>query len=235
MKLKIFLAGLAGLVLSACASHTPAPRSDLVMVQPTELPPPTTTDLILPQRAFVIGPLDQVSIEVYGLPELSRSVQVDSAGQISLPLVGSIQVSGKTPAQVGANYAAQLKTHHVRDPQVTVNLTDTVSQNMSVGGAVQSPGIYPVTGRMTLLRALARAEGINEFGKEREVVVYRRVNNREMAALYDVRAIRTGAYADPEIYANDVIEVSESRGRRIFRDLITAAPLLTVPLITILQ
>ncbi len=235
MKIRTFLAGLVSLVLSACASHTLAPRPDLVIAQPHELPPPNTTDLILPQRAFVIGPLDQVSVEVYGLPELSRSVQVDSAGQISLPLVGSLQVSGKTPAQVGQNYADGLKNHYVRDPQVTVNLTDTVSQNMSVGGAVAAPGIYPVTGRMTLLRALARAEGINEFGKEREVVIYRRVNNKDMAALYDVRAIRAGAYADPEIYANDVIEVSESRGRRIFRDLITAAPLLTVPLITILQ
>jgi len=100
---------------------------------------------------------------------------------------------------------------------------------------VGSPGIYPVIGRMTLLRALARAEGINEFGKENEVVVYRRVNNKDMAALYDVRAIRAGAYADPEIYANDVIEVSESRGRRIFRDVITASPLLSVPLLRILQ
>lgn len=222
-------------MLSACASHTIAPRSDLVIAQSQELPPPTTTDLILPQRPFVIGPLDQVSVEVYGLPELSRSVQVDSAGQISLPLVGSLQVAGKTPDQVGQIYADGLRGHYVRNPHVTVNLTDTVSQNMSVGGAVGSPGIYPVIGRMTLLRALARAQGINEFGKENEVVVYRRVNNKDMAALYDVRAIRAGAYADPEIYANDVIEVSESRGRRIFRDLITASPLLTVPLIRIFQ
>jgi len=235
LKIRIFLSGLLSLVLSACASHSVAPRPDLTVVQSHDLPPPDTTDLILPQRAFVIGPLDQVSVEVYGLPELSRSVQVDSSGQISLPLVGSIQVAGKTPAQVGQIYADGLKGRYVRDPQVTVNLTDTVSQNMSVGGAVGSPGIYPVIGRMTLLRALARAEGINEFGKENEVVVYRRVNNKDMAALYHVRAIRAGAYADPEIYANDVIEVSESRGRRIFRDVITASPLLSVPLLRILQ
>ncbi|KQN33795.1 transposase [Sphingomonas sp. Leaf407] len=188
-----------------------------------------------PSRPFVLGPLDQISVEVYGLPEFSRTVQVDASGQIALPLVGSIQAAGKAPAQVAAEYAASLRRQYIRDPRVTVNLTDTVSQTVSVGGAVGAPGIYPVTARMTLLRAIARAEGVSEFGREKEVVVYRRVNNRDMAALYDLRAIRQGMYPDPEIYANDVIEIGESRGRRIFRDVITAAPLLSVPLIALLN
>lgn len=205
------------------------------MVQPGELPPPATTDLIVPARAFVIGPLDQVSIEVFGLPELSRSVQVDASGQVSLPLVGAMKASGKTPAQLGVEYATGLRSRYIRSPQVTVNLTDTVSQTVSVGGAVSSPGIYPVIGRMTLMRAITRAAGVNEFAKEREVVIYRRVNNREMAAMYDLRAIRAGTYPDPEIYANDVVEVGESRGRRIFKDLIAVAPLLSAPLITLLN
>lgn len=200
-----------------------------------QLPPPSTSDLISPSRPFVIGPLDQISVEVYGLPEFSRAVQVDSSGQVSLPLVGSIQAAGKTPAQVATEYAASLRSQYIRDPRVTVNLTDTVSQTVSVGGSVGAPGIYPVTPHMTLLRAIARAEGVSEFGLEKQVVVYRRVNNRDMAALYDLGAIRQGLYPDPEIYANDVIEVGQSRGRRIFRDLITAAPLLSVPLITLLN
>ncbi|WP_200909859.1 MULTISPECIES: polysaccharide biosynthesis/export family protein [unclassified Sphingomonas] len=205
------------------------------MAEPGQLPPPTTIDLIAPSRPFVLGPLDQISVEVYGLPEFSRTVQVDASGQIALPLVGSIQAAGKAPAQVAAEYAASLRRQYIRDPRVTVNLTDTVSQTVSVGGAVGAPGIYPVTARMTLLRAIARAEGVSEFGREKEVVVYRRVNNRDMAALYDLRAIRQGMYPDPEIYANDVIEIGESRGRRIFRDVITAAPLLSVPLIALLN
>lgn len=222
-------------MLSGCAEQHFTPRSDLVMAAPGTLPPPATTDLIVPPRPFVIGPLDQVSIEVFGLPELSRSVQIDASGNVSLPLVGSIQASGKTPAQLGADYAAALRGRYIRSPQVTVNLTDTVSQTVAVGGAVGAPGIYPVIGRMTLMRAIARAEGVNEFAKEREVVIYRRVNNRDMAALYDLRAIRQGAYPDPEVYANDVIEIGESRGRRIFKDVISAAPLLSAPLIALLN
>lgn len=231
----LLIAAAVGLALSGCASDHFTPRSDLAVAQPGQLPAPKTTDLIVQTRPFVIGPLDQVSIEVFGLPELSRSVQVDASGQISLPLVGPIQAAGRTPAQLGEAYASGLRGRYIRSPQVTVNLTDTVSQTVSVGGAVGAPGIYPVTGRMTLLRAIARAEGVNEFAKEREVVIYRRVDNQDMAALYDLRAIRTGAYPDPEIYSNDVIEVGESRGRRIFKDVIAASPLLSAPLIALLN
>jgi polysaccharide biosynthesis/export protein len=233
-KLSFFVPLLAGLLLVACGHEQPLTSGpNLTVAAAGQLPPPSTTDLIQPSRPFVIGPFDQVAIDVYGLPELSRSVQVDASGNVSLPLVGPLLVAGKTPAQVGAEYAGRLKAQYVRDPKVTVNLTDTVSQNVSVNGAVSQPGIYPVTGRMTLMRAIARAQGINEFAKEREVVVYRRVNNQELAALYDLRAIRQGLYPDPEIYANDEIEVGESRGRRIFRDALAAAPLLSIPIVAL--
>jgi polysaccharide export outer membrane protein len=56
-----------------------------------------------------------------------------------------------------------------------------------------------------------------------------------MAGLYNMSAIRRGAYSDPPIYANDVIIVGDSPQRRLFRDIISLSPLLAAPLITILQ
>ena len=227
----------AVLSLSACADG-PAlvGRPGLTIVpDQTELPPPATVDLISQPRAYVIGPLDRLSVDVYGVPELSRSVQVDASGNIAMPLVGSVAASGKTPTLLGAEIAQRLGQRYVRNPQVTVNLTETVSQVVTVEGAVRTPGLYSVTGRMTLIRAIARAEGTTEFAKENYVVVLRRVNNRDMAALYDLRAIRQGMYADPEIYANDVVMVGESGARRIFRDVVSVSPLLAAPLLAILQ
>ncbi|MDQ1159437.1 polysaccharide export outer membrane protein [Sphingomonas sp. SORGH_AS 950] len=221
-------------LMGGCASKPAPVRTDLSMVVPGQLPPPKTTDLIIPPRSYLIGPMDKLQIDVFGLPELSRSIQVDSSGYVSLPLVGPIQASGKTPIELGESYATSLRRSYVRDPKVTVNLTDTVSQIVTVGGSVMKPGNYPVMGRMTLMRALAQAEGLTEFSKQDEVVIYRRVNNRDMAALYDLRAIRQGAYPDPDIYANDVIEVGESRGRRIFKDLIGASALLTAPIVALI-
>lgn len=224
------------LLLTSCADG-PAlvGRPELTIVQDAALPPPATQDLIATPRAFVIGPLDRLSVDVYGIPELSRSVQVDASGRIAMPLIGSVEASGKSPPELGTEIAGRLRARYVRDPQVTVNLTETVSQVVTVEGAVKTPGLYPVSGRMTLIRAIARAEGTTEFARENYIVIMRAVNGRQMAALYDLRGIRQGMYADPEIYANDVIIVGESGARRIFRDIVAVAPLLAAPLVAILN
>lgn len=227
---------ILALTLASCADQ-PAlvGRPGLTIVEQGNLPPPNTVDLIAEPRSYVIGPLDRLSVDVYGVAELSRGIQVDASGQISLPLIGSLEASGKTPADLAVLIEQRLRARYVRNPRVTVNLTDTVSQVVTVDGAVRTPGLYNVSGRMTLMRAIARAEGTTEFARENYVVVFRRVNNRDMAALYDLRAIRQGMYKDPEIFANDIIQVGESSARRLFRDVITASPLLVTPLVAILQ
>lgn len=238
MSITRLLSGLAGALALASCADAPAliGRPGLTIVsQEHELPPPATVDLISEPRSYVIGPLDRLSVDVYGVAELSRSIQVDPSGQIAMPLIGAIDASGKTPATLGAEIAQRLRARYVRDPQVTVNLTETVSQVVTVEGAVKTPGLYPVTGRMTLIRAIARAEGTTQYARENYVVVMRRVNNRDMAALYDLRAIRQGMYADPQIYANDIVLVGESGARRIFSDIVSVSPLLAAPLVALLN
>lgn len=234
MRFWLALAGAAA-TLAGCAGPHFVGRSDLQLVEGTSLPPPGTIDLIANERAFVIGPLDEVAIDVFGVPEMTRSIQVDASGRIALPLVGSVAASGKTPQELGTLISDRLRARFMRDPQVTVNLVRTVSQVVTVDGAVKTPGSYPIVGRMTLMRAIARAEGVTEFAQQNYVVIFRRVENREMAALYDLRAIRQGAYADPEVYANDVVLVGEAQARRVFRDLLQASGVLTAPLIAVLQ
>jgi polysaccharide export outer membrane protein len=76
---------------------------------------------------------------------------------------------------------------------------------------------------------------LSEFAKQDDVVILRTVDGRKMAGLYNIDAIRRGNYADPAIYANDVIVVGDSPARRRFRDLVSVAPLLAAPLIAVLQ
>ena len=126
---------------------------------------------------------------------------------------------------------AGLRGRYVRNPQVTVNLKETVSQVFTVDGEVREPGLYPVIGKMTLMRAVATAKGSTEFAKLSQVVVFRKVGGQSMAALFDLKAIRNGQYDDPEIFASDVVIVGNSQARRIFRDVLQASPLITTPLI----
>ncbi len=130
---------------------------------------------------------------------------------------------------------AALRGRYVRRPEVTVNIKSSVSQVVTVDGQVVEPGLYPVTNQMTLLRAIASAKGLSEFARQDDVVVLRTVGGRKMAGLYNVDAIRRGAYDDPPIYANDVIVVGDSPQRRLFRDLVSVSPILAAPLIAILQ
>lgn len=225
------------LLLTACAGSQTLGNSPYVdVVEGNALPPPEKGDLFTQDRAYLIGPFDKLTIDVFGIEELSqKKVQTDASGRISFPLIGVIEASGKTPGELSAIIEDRLQGRFIRDPQVTVNLDETVSQVITVDGQVREPGLYPVIGRMTLMRAVATAKGTSEFAKLQDVVVFRTVNGNEMAALYSLEAIRRGNYKDPEVYANDVVVVGDSSARRLFKELLQAAPLLTTPLVILLQ
>lgn len=199
------------------------------------LPPPNQADQFGQNRPYLIGPFDKLVIDVFGIEELSnKEVQTDAAGRISFPLAGVVEAAGKTPAEVEELLKKLLRGRFVRDPQVTVNLKETVSQVITVDGQVNGPGLYPVVGRMTLMRAIATAKGTAENAKLDDVVIFRTVNGQRMAGLYNLRAIRRGYYEDPEVFANDVVLVGDSPARRLFKDAIQILPLLTTPLILLL-
>ena len=201
----------------------------------TALPAPERQDLVAPDRLALIGPLDILAVDVFGVPDFTRQVQVDAGGRIAMPLIGTIDAGGQTAGELASTIAAALRGRFVRNPNVTVNIVSSVSQVVTVDGEVVEPGLYPVTNQTTLLRAVASAKGMTEFARRKEVVILRKVQGRNMAALYDIGAIRRGAYEDPFVYANDVIVVGDSPQRRLFRDLISVTPLLAAPLVAILQ
>lgn len=223
-------------LLASCGGPKLRPGLGIKQVVGTELPAPVRSDLVSTDRPYYIGPFDELTIDVFGIEEFSKKVvQVDASGRIAFPLVGVIEAGGKTPGEVSAMIEAGLRGKFIRNPQVTINLQKTVSQVVTVEGEVREPGLYPVIGRTSLLRAIASAKGTTEFSKLEEVVIFRTVQGTNYAALYNLKAIRSGAYPDPEVFANDVVMVGESRGRRMFRDLLAVAPLLTYPLIVALQ
>lgn len=230
------LVGVAGMV-TGCLGREPIRSSATLTVLDAEttLPAPTRTDLLAPDRQSLIGPLDTINVDVYGIPEFSRDVQVDASGRIAMPLVGTVDAGGRTAQELSAAIAQALVRAHVRSPSVVVNIKDSVSQVVTVDGQVQAPGLYPVTNQMTLMRAIASAKGLSEFAKADDVVILRTVGSRRIAGLYNIDAIRRGAYGDPQIYANDVIIVGDSPQRRLFRDFVSLAPLLAAPLIAVVQ
>ena len=225
------------IILSACTGTVQLEgHSSLQVIDGIVLPAPTRNDIVQQDRPYLIGPFDKLVIDVFGIEELSKKeVQTDASGRISFPLAGIIEAAGKTPAEIESELQDRLRERFVRDPQVTVNLKETVSQVVTVDGQVREPGLYPVVGRMTLMRAVATAKGTSEFAKLDDVVIFRTVENQRYAALYNLKAIRRGLYDDPEVFANDIVIVGNSQSRRLFKDFLQIIPLLTTPLVVALQ
>ncbi len=225
------------IALSACAERESLQSTSRLTVVENDvtLPAPMRGDLTAGDRPSLIGPLDTIQVDVFNVPELSREMQVDASGRISMPLVGTIDARGKTASELASAVEAALRGRYIRNPDVTVNIKSSVSQVATIDGQVVEPGLYPVTNQMTLLRAIASAKGLSEFARQDDVVILRTVNGRKMAGLYNIAAIRRGAYDDPAIYANDVIVVGDSPQRRLFRDFVSLAPLLAAPLIAIVN
>lgn len=234
---KTCFALMIAVALAGCGRHEPLRSSaQLAVVEGSAvLPAPTRGDLTSADRPALIGPLDTIQVDVFNVPELSREMQVDASGRIAMPLVGTVDARGRTAQELAEAIEGSLRGRYVRDPDVTVNIKASVSQVVTVDGQVVEPGLYPVTNQMTLMRAIASAKGLSEFAREDDVVILRTVDNRRMAGLYNIAAIRRGAYGDPAIYANDVILVGDSPQRRLFRDVVSLAPLLAAPLIAVVQ
>lgn len=237
MKSKTFLC-LAALLLAGCATTRPIGENNpsLQVLATGGLPQPSASDQLVAGRPYLVGPFDKLRIDVFGVPELSgRVVQADASGRFSFPLVGEVDANGLAPIQVEARIEDQLRGRYLRAPDVTVNVEQSANSFVTLEGEVVQPGVYPVVGNMSLLRAIATAHGVNEFARLHEVIVFRTVNGQRYAGVYDLAAIRRGSYEDPQIFASDVIVVGDSPARRIFRDVLTAAPLLSTPLIILFQ
>lgn len=177
---------------------------------------------------YHIGPSDLLEINVFQIDELNRTVRVNSNGQVSLPLVGSITAGGKTVEELEAEIGKQLEAGYLQNPQVTVFVKEFTSQRVTMEGAVKSPGIYPLTGRTSLLQAIAMASGVTDLANLKGIVVFRVIDGKKQAAAFDLAQIRTGSVPDPQIYGDDIVVVDQSGAKTGLRRVLEALPILNV-------
>lgn len=121
---------------------------------------------------FVIGNDDVLAINVWKEPDISRAATVRSDGKISLPLVGEVQATGRTPLSLERDIAARLK-NYIAEPEVTVIVQQINSQKFNILGQVTRPGSYPVANAATVLDAIAIAGGFRDFAKQKAIYILR--------------------------------------------------------------
>ncbi len=111
-----------------------------------------------------LGVDDLVAVSVYDAPELTRSVRVEADGTIHLPLLkGGVAAAGKFPGELESSVAKALKDEQILvDPVVKITVVEYHSRPIAVMGAVKKPLTFQAVGVVTLLDALAHAEGLSQ-------------------------------------------------------------------------
>ena len=122
--------------------------------------------------SFVIGNDDVLAVNVWKEPDISRSIPVRSDGKISLPLVGEVQATGRTPLKLEQEIASRLK-NYISEPEVTVIVQQINSQKFNILGQVTRPGSYVITNSATVLDAIAVAGGFRDFAKQKSIYILR--------------------------------------------------------------
>jgi polysaccharide export outer membrane protein len=177
---------------------------------------------------YVIGPEDKLTIRVFEVKDLSfNDEQVDASGQIMLPLVGKVKASGKTTEQLEDEIAQRLQKY-LQSPQVTVSVTESASQKVTVEGNVKNPGVYQVKGHTTLMQAVAMAGGPDDEADVHKVAVIRLDNGLRKAATVDYAAIKAGKAGDPLIQGDDVVVVGESQMKMVWTNVMKNLPIFTL-------
>jgi len=160
---RVRVAGLLVVALGIVASLGGRSLAQEADAKPAEGGPPT---------AYSIGLGDVLRIVVWKEPELTLDVTVRSDGMITVPLLGDVQAAGRTPSQLSGSLTAELD-RLIENPRVTVSVSQATTARVYVVGQMLRPGEFPLSGRMTVLKALALAGGFKEFARPENIVIVR--------------------------------------------------------------
>ncbi len=111
---------------------------------------------------YRVGPDDMIQVDVFNVDELSREYRVDANGRINMPLVGEVEVGGYSLAETERIIADKYEEDYLRNPQVSVRVTDYRSQQFTAIGSVSNPRVYSTQTQVSLLEALAMAGGLGQ-------------------------------------------------------------------------
>ena len=141
-------------------------------------------------------------------------MRLDDIGNITLALIGTVRAEGLSASQLEKQIATRLEKDYMHNPQVNVLVKEATASKITVSGAVNKPGVYPLAGDTSVTQAIALAEGLNRLAIKDNVTVFR--NGKP----YTVRLedVNQGKIADPIVMAGDKIQVHSSSTKEAIQD-----------------
>jgi polysaccharide export outer membrane protein len=124
---------------------------------------------------YVLQPSDVIKVQVFQEDDLMREVRLSQESTVSLPMIGSINLKGKTLSEAQEMIRSLYDRDYLVNPQVTVFILDYSKRSVNVLGSVNSPGVvvFPQETGLTLLDAIARAGGFSRLADKKRVKLTR--------------------------------------------------------------
>lgn len=246
IKFGLFTVFTSVLLLSACSSsyNKPATAAETAAAAKSvavlnNAPAPTVVPSYSSKsvRAVPVAPSnvisanDTIDINVFKVADLSaKALIVESSGNISMPLIGTVKVGGMTISQAENNITQRLKKY-MQDPKVSIIRTNKAVENrVTVEGEVKAPGVFPIKGNLSFLQAIAMAQGLSEVAESKNVLFYRDGARHSV----NLDLVRTGKIADPILRGDDRIIVLKNPEKVREKKVLDYLPAVTAP-ISILQ
>lgn len=162
---------------------------------------------------YKISSHDILEIAVFQVPDLNKTVQVSEDGNITLPLIGKMQMTGKSTQQAEQLIADKLRQKYLQSPQVTVSVKQ-YGQKITVSGEVKGPRVLVDEGNVTLTQAIASAGGLSDLADSKRVHVARATGQHVQDEIYNLQAIQAGETTDPLLKGGDIV-VAEQSGTQV--------------------
>lgn len=179
---------------------------DFAALAPVPAPAPVQA------QTYILSPNDVVQVKVYQEDDLETRMRIAKDGTSSFPLIGVVQLGGKTVEQASSLIKEKLAKDYLVNPQVTLTVMDYAKRRFTVLGQVQKPGTFEIPNEesVSFLQAIAMAGGYTRLASKANVTVTRVTAGRKSTFSLDVNAATSAVDQKPfEILPDDTITISE--------------------------
>jgi polysaccharide export outer membrane protein len=183
-----------------------------------------TTDAAQTETSdYKISQQDILQIAVFQVNDLNSAVQVNQDGTVALPLIGKVQVAGRTTYEAEQIIAAKLRQKYLQSPQVSVSIK-TYGKRITISGEVKSPKVLGDDGGTTLSQAIANAGGVSDLANAQRVHIARSKDQHVQDEIFNLDDIQAGKVTDPLLKGGDIVVVEQSGVKVALKDVGSLLP-----------
>ena len=172
---------------------------------------------------YRISQQDILQVSVFQVNDLNSAVQVNQDGTITLPLIGKVQVAGRTTDEAEQIIAGKLRQKYLQSPQVSVAVK-TYGKRITVSGEVKGPRVLADDGATTLSQAIANAGGVSDLGNGERVHIAKSVNQHVQDEIFSLDEIHAGKVMDPLLKGGDIVVVEQSGYKVALKNIMSLMP-----------